>query len=364
MGHKLEVRYENKFCYNILTRFDWGDLVDNIVEISEGKPRKIAIVTDSNVAELYLDDINSLLGKKYNDVLTYILPAGEKHKNLNNVQLLYEKLIKNNFYRGDLLIALGGGVVGDLVGYTAATYLRGIDFVQIPTSLLSQVDSSIGGKTGVDFSAYKNMVGAFHMPKLVYININVLNSLPDREFSCGMAEVIKHGIIRDRAYFDSLVNNSEKIISKDMTSLEDMVYKSCKIKRDVVEIDPKETGLRAILNFGHTIGHAIEKECDFSLSHGQCVALGSISALMISNRLKLIDNSDVKMACDIFNTYGLSLKTSVKSVDDIFTATKSDKKMTSSGIKFILAKSIGEAFIYKDLSDEDIMFGIKGVVHA
>ena len=195
---------------------------------------------------------------------------------------MYEFLIKNHFDRNDILIALGGGVVGDLTGYTAATYMRGIDFIQIPTTLLSQVDSSIGGKTGVDLKSYKNMVGAFHHPKLVYINVKTLNSLPRREFSSGMAEIIKHGLIMDKEYFVWLNNNSNHIKSLDTKILVEMIYGSCFIKKTVVEEDPNEKGLRAILNFGHTIGHAIEKSKKFKLLHGECVSLGMVAALRIS----------------------------------------------------------------------------------
>lgn len=191
-------------------------------------------------------------------MISIIFEAGESQKNLDTVKMIYEKLILAKFDRKDLLVALGGGVTGDITGFTAATYLRGIDFVQIPTSLLAQVDSSIGGKTGVDFDSYKNMVGAFHMPKLVYINVSTLTTLSDEQFISGMGEIIKHGLIKDSAYFDWLIENHDRILARDKDVLMEMIRVSCNIKRVVVENDPTEKGDRALLNFGHTLGHAIE----------------------------------------------------------------------------------------------------------
>lgn len=357
----LSVNYENKPCYNIIFRNNFDGLVENLIQISNDKPRKIAIVTDSNVAGFYLDEVKEKIQEKYNDVITFVIEAGEKNKTLANVQLLYEELIKNKFYRGDLLVALGGGVIGDLTGFTASTYLRGIDFVQVPTSLLSFVDSSIGGKTGVDFDSYKNMVGAFHMPKLVYINVNVLNTLPKSEFSSGMGEVIKHGLIRNKEYLTWICDNKEKISKKDENALLKMIYESCKVKRDVVEIDPKETGLRAILNFGHTLGHAIEKLSNFTKSHGQCVALGYVAASIISKNRGYINSSDIDLIKSLNSFFGLSNTCKIESLEDVILTTKSDKKMTNDGIKFVLLNPIGEAIVCKDVTDEELLIGLKGI---
>lgn len=359
--NNLEIKYENKPCYNIIIRFNFGDLIENIIKISHDKPRKIAIVTDSNVAELYLGEVARIFREKYNEVITFSFPEGEENKTLQNVEKLYEVLIKKNFYRGDLLVALGGGVVGDLTGFTAATFLRGIDFIQIPTTLLSQVDSSIGGKTGVDFSAYKNMVGAFHMPKLVYMNTSLLNSLPDEQFSSGMAEIIKHGMIKNRDYFYWLRDNREKILDKDPETLSYMIYESCKIKGAVVEEDPKEQGIRAHLNYGHTIGHAIEKLSNFKLGHGQCVALGMVAAASISRFLGDLSEEEYKTVVETVRMFGLPTEYSGPDPIEVLNATKSDKKMTASGIKFVLTKSIGEAYVKMGLDDEIILSAIRGI---
>lgn len=361
MNRDLEVRYENKSCYNIIIRFNWDDLTENLIKISHGKARKICIVTDSNVESLYLETVREIIGEKFNEVITFTLPAGEKNKTLHQIEKLYETLILKKFYREDLLIALGGGVVGDMTGFAAATYLRGIDFVQIPTTLLSQVDSSIGGKTGVDFSMYKNMVGAFHMPKLVYINSSVLSTLPLEEFKSGMGEVVKHGIIRDREYFDFLYENADAIKALEPDAVSRMIYGSCKIKRDVVEEDPKEAGIRALLNFGHTIGHAVEKCANFKYTHGSCVAVGMLAAARISLEKGLCSPSDVELINSIIKKYELMEFCKLSDENEILLTTKSDKKMKSDGIKFVLIEAVGRAVIKTDVTEGEILSGIRSI---
>lgn len=265
--------------------FSLQTIFNSLPELLAGQgiaDRRVCIVTESNVAPLYLDEIRNQLDGKCKELISIIFEAGESQKNLDTVKMIYEKLILAKFDRKDLLVALGGGVTGDITGFTAATYLRGIDFVQIPTSLLAQVDSSIGGKTGVDFDSYKNMVGAFHMPKLVYINVSTLTTLSDEQFISGMGEIIKHGLIKDSAYFDWLIENHDRILARDKDVLMEMIRVSCNIKRVVVENDPTEKGDRALLNFGHTLGHAIERYLDLKLSHGACVGIGCCLASVIS----------------------------------------------------------------------------------
>ena len=280
MSKLITVNYNQKPCYNIVIENDFSKLAENVTKL-EISGRKLAVITDSNVGPLYADKVVQCLKETGNNIFVYTFEAGEKNKNLNTVQDVYEFLIKNKFDRKDMLVALGGGVVGDLTGFAAATYLRGIDFIQVPTSLLAQVDSSIGGKTGVDFRAYKNMVGAFHQPRLVYMNTSTLSSLNTRLFNSGFGEILKHGLIKDASYFQWLKDNIEKIAALDSGYLEEMIYRSCEIKRKVVENDPTEKGERAQLNFGHTLGHAIEKQMNFELYHGECVVLGMIAALNI-----------------------------------------------------------------------------------
>ena len=278
---RIEVSQGKKNAYSICLEKDFSGIGDEL-EALGAKGRKLCIVADSTTAGLYMETLKAALDGCGVKIMEFVFPAGEEHKTLDTVRDLYEYLIQKRFDRKDLLAALGGGVVGDLTGFAAATYLRGIRFVQIPTTLLSQVDSSIGGKTGVDFDAYKNMVGAFHMPSLVYMNLGTLHTLPGRQFASGMGEIIKHGLIQDREYYAWLSEQEDSIRERQYGALLHMVAESCRIKRDVVEADPTEQGIRSWLNFGHTAGHAIEKLKDFSLCHGECVAAGSVAAAWIS----------------------------------------------------------------------------------
>lgn len=357
---RITVNYENKPCYDIVLTKDFSGIVDelNNMEISN---KKLCIITESNVGPLYANDLKAIISPYCKEIIIHQFKAGESNKHLDTVSEIYETLIKHKFDRNDMLLALGGGVTGDITGFVAATYLRGIDFVQIPTSLLSQVDSSIGGKTGVDFKAYKNMVGAFHMPKLVYMNLSTLNSLPEREYLSGMGEIIKHGLIRDNEYFEWLNENKEKIIAKDFEILKQMIFVSCNIKRVVVENDPKEKGERAHLNFGHTIGHAIEKLKDFTLLHGECVAIGMSAAAYISKTKGNISEYEYENINHIIQSFNLPIYTDDINVKEVVEATLNDKKMDSGIIKFITLKNIGEAVIDKTIDMELLEDAVKSV---
>lgn len=267
MADRINVCRDGKAIYDIVLTQSFDGLKE-AVSCLPVKEHKICIVTDSNVAPLYLEEVRAVLAGCCKSVSVFTFPAGEENKHLDTVRNLYEHLILERFDRKDMLAALGGGVVGDLCGFAAATYLRGVDFIQIPTTLLSQVDSSIGGKTGVDFDAYKNMVGAFHMPRLVYANLRTLLTLPEEQFSSGMGEVVKHGLIKNREYYQWLKDNREGIAARNLDLCQAMVYESCMIKKRVVEEDPTEQGERALLNFGHTLGHAVEKLENFTMHHG------------------------------------------------------------------------------------------------
>ena len=362
MKKEIMVQYEGKDCYKICITESFDSLNDKLEEAMLQSGKKVCVVSDDNVASFYMDKITSVLKEKYNHVFSFVFKAGEASKNTETVGSLYEHLIKNRFDRNDFLIALGGGVVGDLTGFAAATYLRGIDFVQVPTSLLAQVDSSIGGKTGVDHLQYKNMVGAFHMPKLVYMNMEVFNTLPGKQFSNGMGEVIKHGLIKDKGYYDFLKSKYNSIADKELKDIISMIETSCNIKREVVERDPKENGERALLNFGHTIGHAIEKLSDFSLLHGECVSLGIVAASYISMRKGYLTAENVADIEDTLKLYKLPVRVSGYDPGEVLAATKNDKKMIGNRIKFILLKSTGEAFIDTSLEDSDILEGIDYVI--
>lgn len=353
MSKKITVNYDNKPAYEIIIESDFSKLVES-VDALNFKNRKFCIITDSNVGNLYASEVKSLLEKTGNQVFVFQFEAGEENKNLDTVQDAYEFLISNHFDRKDMLVALGGGVVGDLTGFTAASYLRGIDFIQIPTSLLAQVDSSIGGKTGVDFRAYKNMVGAFHQPKLVYMNTHTLSSLSERLFNSGLGEIIKHGLIKDKAYYYWLKENASGINERNNEILEEMIAQSCEIKRNVVEMDPNEKGERALLNYGHTLGHAIEKLMDFKLYHGECVVLGMIAAMKISLSRGYITDSEYHDAIEMFKEYAFPLSISSLDINEIIAVSKNDKKMDAGKIKFILLKNIGEAYIDMTVTDEEM----------
>ena len=361
MADRINVCRDGKAIYDIVLTQSFDGLKE-AVSCLPVKEHKICIVTDSNVAPLYLEEVRAVLAGCCKAVSVFTFPAGEENKHLDTVRNLYEHLILEHFDRKDMLAALGGGVVGDLCGFAAATYLRGVDFIQIPTTLLSQVDSSIGGKTGVDFRAYKNMVGAFHQPKLVYMNMSTLLSLDTRLFNSGFGEIIKHGLIKDAAYYRWLQNNAAKIQSKDYDALEQMIAGSCNIKREVVELDPTEQGDRALLNFGHTLGHAIEKLMNFQLYHGECVVLGMIAALNISVTRGHITQAEYDDAIQMFKDYAFPTNVTGISIDDVIRVSKNDKKMEANQIKFILLKQIGNAYIDRTVTDDEMKRSLTDII--
>lgn len=361
--NRVTVHVDEKPVYEIVMTKDFSSLPEEMKALSIAS-RRLCIVTDSNVAPLYLNEVKSLLAPGCKTVISHVFQAGEEHKNLDTVRELYRVLIENQFDRNDFLIALGGGVVGDLCGFTAATYLRGISFVQIPTTLLSQVDSSIGGKTGVDFDAYKNMVGAFHMPRLVFTNINTLQTLPDIQFSAGMGEVLKHGLIRDAAYFDWLLENAGAIWKREPEVLCKTVTWSNEIKRAVVEKDPNEKGDRMLLNFGHTLGHAIEKRKEFQLLHGECVALGALAAMHLSEKRSGASfwKEDIARFEKALDTFHISRQVSGLACQAVVEATRHDKKMDSGAIKFILLRAVGDAFVDRTVTEEEMAWALRFIL--
>ncbi len=361
MGEEiLQVKKNGDFHYNIFFEKSFSKLSEKLNSLNK-KGRKICIVTDTNVAPLYLETIMDELKNTDLSVTSYVLPAGEANKNLKEIEGIYEHLIVNHFDRGDLLAALGGGVIGDMTGFTAATYLRGIDFIQIPTTLLAQVDSSIGGKTGVDFGQYKNMVGAFHQPLFVYANVQTLKTLPETEFTSGMGEVVKHGFIRNENYSQWLLMHKKEIMDRQLDICQEMIFQSCVIKKTIVENDPLEHGERAVLNFGHTIGHAVEKLKNFSLHHGHCVSIGCAAASYLSWKKGYLSESEYRKALEELKAFHLPVKVSGLSCEDILMTTKSDKKMDKGHIRFILLEKCGNAIIDTSLQDSDLMEAIKEI---
>lgn len=351
---RLEVTEEGKKIYDIVIASGFSGLLPELETLGI-RDRKLCIVTDSQVATHYLKEVEERLSGACASVTSYVFEEGEANKNLKTVDALYDFLIRHHFDRKDMLLALGGGVTGDLTGFTAATYLRGIDFVQVPTSLLAQVDSSIGGKTGVDYASYKNMVGAFYMPKLVYINTSTIATLSERQFHSGLGEVIKHGLIRDAAYFDWIAANRERIAARDEEAMAYIVEGSCRIKRAVVEEDPKEAGVRALLNFGHTLGHAIEKLMDFALTHGECVGIGSLLAAKLSCERGYLTGEAYARIQALYDYFAFPALPDSLSAEKIVETTKLDKKMEHGTIKFVLLCALGEAAIFRDVTDEEML---------
>lgn len=314
-----------------------GTLCSNL-----GLTSHAAIVTNPAVNNLYGAVIKDSLEKTGCRVDIIQIPDGEEYKNSETLSLVYDRLIEAGLDRKSFIVALGGGVVGDLAGYAAATYLRGIPFVQIPTTLLAQVDSSVGGKTAIDHPRGKNLIGAFYQPKLVLIDIDTLSTLPTREFRAGMAEVIKYGISLDEQFFNFLEQNSEQIIAMKPEALSAVIGKCCELKAQVVELDEKESGLRAVLNYGHTLGHAFETLAGYKeMVHGEAVAIGMILAAKISCATGLCSDSDVKRIIDILTSFGLS--TTIPSIDPrrLCEAIATDKKSSAGSINYILNQGIG-----------------------
>lgn len=353
MSKQLRVHREGEFDYQIVWEEDFSHLAKELKALALSCD-KICIVSDDTVAGLYAEQVKEVLLTLDRQVDIYTFPAGEASKNLDTAKSLYAYLIENHYTRKDLLVALGGGVTGDLTGYTAPTYLRGVDFIQIPTTLLAQVDSSIGGKTGVDFDNFKNMVGAFYQPRLVYMNLNTLKTLPDEQFASGMGEVLKSALIRDAKFYEWTINHMSEIEERIYPVLVKMIRKCCEIKSAVVEADPTEQGERAILNLGHTVGHAIEKLMDFKLLHGQCVALGTIAAAYISFKREYLSLEEFYEIRDMNVGFDLPIFFNGLSTEDILNATKSDKKMENGSIRFILLKKLGQACIDTTVTDEEL----------
>lgn len=357
---RMSILYNRKPCYDIVFTQNFEQLPEELAALNIAE-RRVCIITDSRVEKLYAGTIKELLAGWCRQVGLYVFPEGEASKNLDTVKKVYEYLISEKYDRKDLLIALGGGVVGDLTGFVAATYLRGIDFVQIPTTLLAQADSSIGGKTGVDFDGYKNMVGAFNMPKLVYMNVSALETLAGRQFFAGFAEIMKHGLIKDSEFYVWLIDNMYEICERNPDVLQEMVMRSCSIKKAVVEKDPGEQGERALLNFGHTIGHAIEKAKNFELYHGECVALGAVAAAYISWKRGMLSMEEYYEVRDMFVPFYLPITVEGISPETIVELTKSDKKMQAGKIRFVLLKRIGKAVIDETVTEEEILAAVNEI---
>ena len=317
------------------------------------KRKQVAVVTNTTVAPLYLERLSEPLRSRGVDVISIILPDGEAYKNSETLNLIYDALLQHRAERSTTLIALGGGVIGDLTGYAAATYLRGVPFIQIPTTLLSQVDSSVGGKTGINHPLGKNMIGAFYQPQLVLADIDTLKTLPPRELSAGLAEVIKYGLIRDVAFFDWLERNMDRLVALDMEALTYAIYRSCENKAEVVAADEREAGERALLNLGHTFGHAIENAMGYGVwLHGEAVAAGTMLAADLSRRMGWLNDDEVARMRAIFKAANLPIDPPALGVDRYLDLMGLDKKVVDGKIRFILQQAIGKSVVTSDYDVE------------
>ncbi len=342
------------------------NLISNLSKIFKKNSfnfKKCLLVLDKNIPSKYIKQISKSLYRY--EVYKFIYNANEKNKNQKNVSKILDLLLKKNFSRDDCLISVGGGITGDVSGFAASLFKRGLKFVNIPTTLLSQVDSSVGGKTGINTFQGKNLIGSFYQPKIVISDVDFLKSLPFREIVCGYAEIVKHALIANKKFYNFLDKNINKILKLNSPALEKSIYESCKVKKSIVEKDEKEKNLRKILNFGHTFAHAYEASLNFSkkLNHGEAVILGMKSALEFSHNKKLIAFREFDSALKHLNNshFPISIKNyfSIREIDRVVSFMKRDKKNNSQNIKLMLIKKIGGPIIEKEFSDITIKLFLK-----
>lgn len=338
-----------------------ADILSDLGEIikKEDYGKDIFIITDPLVNDLYGDKLRSGLKGLKNHTLE--VPRGERYKNLKIASKLYDDLVKYSAHRDSLIITLGGGVIGDLAGFVAATYMRGINYIQVPTTLLAQVDASIGGKTGVNHPKGKNLIGSFYQPKLVYIDVQTLTTLPARELRTGLAEVVKYGVIEDADFFKFLEENSRHLNTKAFESPDTLraalkvwhiiVAESAKIKAKVVEKDETEAGLRMILNYGHTVGHAIETLTKYkAYNHGEAVAIGMVAAAKIANGMRMFNQESVERITNLLEKLGLPTEVAGLPAKKVIKALKIDKKVRAGKDRFVLPEKIGKVVIRDNVS--------------
>lgn len=317
--------------------------------------KRVAFVTNTTVAPLYLNRLKATLSTAGVESVEIVVPDGEQHKNWPTLNLIFDQLIAHRCERKTTLIALGGGVIGDMTGFAAATYQRGVPYIQIPTTLLAQVDSAVGGKTAINHPQGKNMIGAFYQPKLVLADTETLNTLPKREFSAGMAEVIKYGLIRDLPFFEWLEGNIEKILAHDRGALIHAIYESCRNKAEVVAQDEKETGERAILNLGHTFGHAIETATNYKeYLHGEAVAMGTVLAVELSHCLGHLNGQDCERIKKVLSAAKLPIAAPNLGFEKLLQIMGADKKVEAGKIHFVLLQRIGKAYVKGNVTRDSL----------
>jgi 3-dehydroquinate synthase len=312
--------------------------------------KRVAIVSNTTVAPLYMEMLRSALEGHDVISLPIVLPDGEEHKNSRTLDAVYDSLLTNRCERGTSIIALGGGVIGDLAGFAAATYLRGVPFIQVPTTLLAQVDSSVGGKTGINHPLGKNMIGAFYQPRAVIADTSTLETLPDRELRAGIAEIIKYGLIRDFSFLEWIEENIGRLLVRETGAIIEAVRRSCINKAEVVEADEHEGGVRALLNLGHTFGHAIENATGYGTwLHGEAVAMGTMLAAELSLRMHLIGEADVRRIKQLYEKAGLPFTAPDLGPNEYMRLMGLDKKVVGGKIRFVLLEGLGKAIVRADV---------------
>ena len=323
---------------------------------STGLNGRAGILTNDTVGPIYGKQVAKSLREAGYEVSVFSLPDGEKFKTIESMACVYDWLLAEGFDRKSFIVALGGGVIGDMAGFAAATFMRGIDFVQVPTTLLAQVDSSVGGKTGVNRPLGKNMVGAFHQPRLVLADVDTLNTLPKEEFVSGLAEVVKYGVIRDAEFFEWLEGHAASVLKMQPKALAHIIRRSCEIKAEVVGADEREGGLRAILNFGHTVGHAVESLTDYTgYRHGEAVSIGMVVAARLACAQGLCDGDVPEQLVKLLVRLGLPTDFPKKlSPDSVIKSIGHDKKAEGGRVKFVLPTRIGEVVITREWSEEKL----------
>ena len=336
---------------------EWGAVLASRVA-----PARAALISDSTVAGLYGQRaLDSLAGAGFSPTLITVKP-GEASKSLEVAANLYDRLAEIRLERRCPIIALGGGVVGDLAGFVAATWLRGVPFVQVPTTLEADIDASVGGKTAVNHPSGKNLVGTFHQPLAVVIDVACLRTLDQRDVRAGLAESVKHGVIRDAAFFTWQQERVREIAELDEQVFAELIRLNCRIKAEVVALDEREQGVRAILNFGHTVGHAIESECRFQLRHGECVGLGMLAANHIAVGRGLLDPSSAEQVSDLLERLGLPMRLPQPiAAEPLIQRMQLDKKVVGGKVRFVLAERIGQVLLVDDVSRDEIVRAIATV---
>lgn len=350
---KIEIRTQSKNYKVIIGK---NSIKEFASELGKSEGKKL-FVLDKNVYRLHKSKLDDLF-KQSNSSFTYIFHSTEKNKTLNSAQKIYNILLKNNFSRQDLLVAIGGGIVGDVTGFTAATFMRGIDYYQIPTTLLSMIDSSVGGKTGVNYSKIKNLIGSFYQPKKVYVDTSFLSTLPKKEIYSGAGEIFKYAFLSDEENYLFIRDGIKNILSQNHSD-EELIAKCIRLKAAVVENDEQEkSGLRKILNLGHTFAHAFESTLNFKVKHGEAVIAGIYASLIVSEKVGLINKNNLNKYLTDFYFLPLNKKIAKADISEIINFMKSDKKSSQGKIQLVLASKPGEIFIDFQVSDKMVKYAL------